>query len=286
MNMTPHHHTTTTTVVGDEEGSRVVVVSPGSTECAICLESIENSFLPIVCERGHPLHPKCFRELVRSRPQLNERVHCPSCRGVFLCMMCENGAYSRVLCIFCATEKLLRYDTNSELIITSATNRGNALRNLAAVISGRRTRRLASFNKVFEIIQQHAIIFGIWVGISNCLKGCLKSNPQFFHCSYHVIIFVNADQRHNILDSGDETSVEMLKLLFEFSCFINLHFNIWVCCDRILDILISDSVFLQSNQRIKGVHHAVKSLICGVVLARTIGFVYESICIYFICSNE
>lgn len=234
-------------------------------ECAICLESIERLILPIVCERGHPLHPICFRELVNSRTHLNERSRCPSCRGVFLCMMCENGARSRVLCIFCATERLLRHHPQNETPLER--------RNPTIVTTTNENRdALFRFNKVFETIQQHAIIFAIWFGLSHFLSGCLKLNQRYI-CDDHNPISYHT-KFYEIWCKED-----IIKLFFEFSCFINLHLNVWVCCDRFFEILISDSDL--RGEQVRAVHQTVRRLLFGTVVAQIICFVYEAFCICF-----
>ena len=197
-------------------------------ECTICLDCVEKQH-SVSCDRGHPLHWRCYRELVNST---DKRPRCPTCRCYFACAICEGG--SQIICVTCMRDK-----TNIRERPTGA---------------------------VFKIMHQHIICWGIFIGL----------------WSFFII-------EQNKRAWGGAESELIVNVLF----FINFHFNVWMCCDRVIEAVVLDALnavpmgdssvarkYHDRIVRILKLHRICKRSIGWFAVIRIVFFIYDALLLF------
>jgi hypothetical protein len=119
---------------------------------------------------------------------------------------------------------------------------------------------------VYEIMHQHGMCWGLFVGAWSIFK--IEQRRHFW--------------------SGDESEL-LLNVLF----FINFHFNIWTCCDRVLEAVIAKAAmtlplgesttsqsFHARLKRIHTLHGITKRYIGGFAIVRIALFIYDAAVIF------
>lgn len=163
-------------------------------DCSICLENISGTQF-VTCQRGHKLHVHCFQCMNDAKQTLG-RPRCPTCRGTFPCMICEEelcqGDASNIICCRCVPQ-----------FITEQ----RARRRVSPKPSSQLLERIST------IVHQHAFMGAIWAGIS-----------QVFN-DWHTVICRNREGC-----TGERAALAM-----RIGLFLNVHLNICYACERIIE---------------------------------------------------